>query len=367
MTTAVPAAGRTRTLAVRLDSVGDVLLAGPALRALAAGSEWLTLLAGPRGQDAARLLPGVDEVLTWRCPWIDPEPDPVSPDDIRLLVDELGTRRFDRAVIFTSFHQTALPTALVLRMAGVPWVSAISEDYPGSLLDVRHRAPDDLHEVERALSLVRASGFELPEGDDGRLAVQQQLPELGGLPGTPYVVVHPGTSVPARAWQADRMAATCRLLAARGHQVVVTGAPEEVALTARTAGGVALDLGGRTTLAELATVLAGASAVVVGNTGPAHLAAAVGTHVVSLFAPTVPAVRWAPYGVPLVLLGDQAAPCRDTRATTCPVEAHPCLGVVTPEQVSSAVEQLGGVSDQRLPNRAQPAGVQPVLAARGIA
>ena len=58
----------------------------------------------------------------------------------------------------------------------------------------------------------------------------------------------------------------------------------------------------------------------VGNTGPAHLAAAVGTPVVSLFAPVVPAARWAPYGVPLVLLGDQQAPCRDTRApgARCP-------------------------------------------------
>ena len=55
----------------------------------------------------------------------------------------------------------------------------------------------------------------------------------------------------------------------------------------------------------MAALLDGAAAVVVGNTGPAHLAAAVGTPVVSLFAPVVPAARWAPYGVPTVLLGDQ--------------------------------------------------------------
>ena len=67
----------------------------------------------------------------------------------------------------------------------------------------------------------------------------------------------------------------------------------------------------------------------VGNTGPAHLAAAVGTPVVSLFAPVVPAARWAPYGVPSVLLGDQDAPCRGTRATDCPVPGHPCLASVT--------------------------------------
>ncbi len=81
----------------------------------------------------------------------------------------------------------------------------------------------------------------------------------------------------------------------------------------------------------------------VANTGPAHLAAAVGTPVVSLFAPTVPARRWAPYGVPHVLLGDQHAPCRGTRARTCPVPGHPCLTGVTAAVVSAAVAELCGV------------------------
>ena len=91
---------------------------------------------------------------------------------------------------------------------------------------------------------------------------------------------------------------------------------------------------------ELAGVLAGADAVVVGNTGPAHLAAAVGTPVVSLFAPTVPYGRWGPYRVPHVRLGDAEAPCRDTRATVCPVPGHPCLSDVTPAAVLAAVGRL---------------------------
>jgi ADP-heptose:LPS heptosyltransferase len=107
---------------------------------------------------------------------------------------------------------------------------------------------------------------------------------------------------------------------------------------------VACDLGGRTTLPALADVLSRADAVVVGNTGPAHLAAAVGTPVVSLFAPTVPAARWAPYGVPLELLGDQQAPCRATRATRCPVPGHPCLAGVTAGDVVAALGRLGTVA-----------------------
>ena len=83
-----------------------------------------------------------------------------------------------------------------------------------------------------------------------------------------------------------------------------------------------------------------AAVVVVGNTGPAHLAAAVGTPVVSLFSPVVPADRWAPWGVPVRLLGDQHAPCRDTRARECPVDGHPCLTGVPPDEVVAAVTGL---------------------------
>lgn len=331
-----------RTLAVRLDSMGDVLLTGPALRALAADSDHLTLLCGPRGRAAAELLPGIDDLVCWRSPWIDPEPEPVDPTDVADLVATLAAGRFDRAVVFTSFHQSPLPTALVARLAGIAWVGAISVDYPGSLLDLRHHVDDDLSEVDRALSLAAASGATLPAEDDGRLALRP-----GALPassvGDGHVVLHPGTSVPARAWPPASFRRTCEQLAAAGHRVVVTGAPNERELTAYVAGrSGARDLGGRTDLAELAAVLASARAVVVANTGPAHLAAAVGTPVVSLFAPTVPAVRWAPHGVPHVLLGDQSAPCRGTRATRCPVPGHPCLSSVTPEDVVAAVASLSG-------------------------
>jgi ADP-heptose:LPS heptosyltransferase len=329
----------SRVLVARLDSDGDVLLAGPAVRAVAASAE-VVLLVGPRGRQAATLLPGVADTLVWRAPWIDPSPEPVDPSDVDHLVAAVRAARVTAAVVLTSFHQSALPLALLLRLAGVTHLTAVSEDYPGSLLDVRHRIDRDLPEAERGLSTVAAAGFRLPAGDDGRLWVRGPLPPVAHLVGDgPYVALHPGASVPARAWSPHRCAAAVGALAAAGHRVVVTGGPAEAALTAEVAG-PATDLGGRTSFAELAAVLAGADAVVVGNTGPAHLAAAVGTPVVSLFAPVVPAARWAPYGVPTVLLGDQDAPCRASRARVCPVPGHPCLDSVTPEDVVAAVDKL---------------------------
>lgn len=335
-----------RVLVARLDNAGDVLLAGPAVRAVAAAGRGVVLLAGPHGAAAARLLPGVDEVLTWRAPWIDPEPEPVDRAACDALVAAVRAAGVGEAVVLTSFHQAALPLALLLRFAGVGRITALSEDYPGALLDVRHRLPGgepDLPEAERALSVARAAGFALPAGDDGRLAVRGPLPDAAGLTGPGrYVVVHPGASVPARAYPPERCAEAVTALAAAGHRVVVTGGPGETALTAAVAGTRGTDLGGRTPLPLLAAVLAGADAVVVGNTGPAHLAAAVGTPVVSLFAPTVPAGRWAPYGVPTVLLGDQDAPCRGSRARTCPVPGHPCLAGVPASAVVAAVDVLAG-------------------------
>ena len=189
-------------------------------------------------------------------------------------------------------------------------------------------------------AIAAAAGY--PVLDDGRLAVRPP-PAVGDLvPDGRYVVVHPGAAAPARTWPAEHATRAAALLAAEGWRVVVTGGSDERGLTATVAGSAGTDLGGRTDLAQLSGVLAGAAAVVVGNTGAAHLAAAVGTPVVSLFAPVVPAVRWAPYGVPHVLLGDQQARCRGSRARECPVPGHPCLASVTPETVVDAVAALAG-------------------------
>lgn len=320
-----------RTLVARLDSDGDVLLAGPAVRAAAKAGE-VVFLCGPQGARAAELLPGVTRIVEWECPWIaNPAPD-VRPLDIEAVTALVRGIRADVALILTSFHQSPLPLALILRLAGVPKIVARSVDYPGSLLDVRLRDDPDVPEALRALEVAQAAGFD----GDSRLAVTE--PPKTSLT-HPYVVVHPGATAPARTWSPDRWAKAVVALTAAGHRVVVTGGPAEAGLTEHVAGACGIDLGGRTSFRELAGVLAGADAVVVGNTGPAHLAAAVGTPVVSLFAPVVPASRWAPHGRH-VLLGDQNASCRGTRARECPVPGHPCLDDVDPAAVVAAVAEV---------------------------
>ncbi|MEU7653003.1 HAD-IIIA family hydrolase [Micromonospora taraxaci] len=340
--TAPPGEPVRTALVVRSDSAGDVLVTGPAIRAVAAGAQRVVLLCGPRGRAAADLLPGVDEIIEHPLPWIDSTPAPVDPEDMRSLIARLGAVGADQAVVFTSFHQSALPLALLLRMAGIGRIAAISDDYPGSLLDVRHRVPVGVPEPERALSLAAAAGHRLPDGDEPVLRLRHDVvaerPSDLGDPG--YVVLHPGSAASSRACPPDvamRIAAT---LTAAGHRVLVTGGPDEREVTARVAAAGGTDLGGRTDLAGLARIVADASAVVVGNTGPAHLAAAAGVPVVSLFAPTVPFGQWGPYRVPTVRIGDATAPCRDTRAASCPVPGHPCLSDVDPDAVVDALRML---------------------------
>ena len=108
-----------------------------------------------------------------------------------------------------------------------------------------------------------------------------------------------------------------------------------------------IDLGGRLTLRQLGTVLAGADAVVCGNTGPMHLAAAVGTPVVAAFAPTVPLARWRPWRVPHVVLGDQDVPCAGCRSRVCPLDEQVCLASVTGADVVAALDRLAPARTRR--------------------
>jgi ADP-heptose:LPS heptosyltransferase len=125
---------------------------------------------------------------------------------------------------------------------------------------------------------------------------------------------------------------------------------EQVALDAPP--GTATRLVGQMDLAELAEVLRRAMAVVCGNTGPAHLAAAVGTPVVQAFAPVVPVHRWRPWGVRSVQLGDTRIACRGCRARSCPLPGQPCLAPFTPDAAVAAVRDLtaGPCSCVPLPN-----------------
>jgi ADP-heptose:LPS heptosyltransferase len=333
-----------RVLIVRLDSVGDVLLAGPAIAVAAAGAS-VDVLCSSIGRPAAELLPGVRRTIVFDAPWILNPAPPLAGRGLRRAARRLRRGRYDAAAILTSSHQSPLPTAMVLRLAGVRRLAAVSNDYPGTLLDHRIPGDPDLHEVERSLAVVSELDFEVgdPAGHRLRVDVEPVAPRPG------RVVVHPGAAAPARTLPPVRWRTAVEELVRRDYEVVVTGGRAEATRCATVAEptGRAPVLLPTTDLRRLAGVIGTAAVVVAGNTGPAHLAAALGRPVAVVFPPTVPPRRWRPWGVPHVLLGDLDVPCAGCRALRCPLVEQICVTDVSPIEVADAVDGLALEQSER--------------------
>jgi ADP-heptose:LPS heptosyltransferase len=254
---------------VRLDDAGEVLLAGPAVRAVARKSH-VTFLTAAGGAEAAALLPGVTDVLTWQAPWAGKVPPAFRASDVALLVKRMAAGRFDDALIFTSRGASPLPTAMVLRLAGISQIAGMGSDAPGSLLDVWHDPAPAVAEPDRSLALARAAGYDLAPGDDGHLAVRRPLPATKWLTGAgPYLVAHAADSAAADATQrAGRWAAAIADLVGSGHRLVLTGKTRGRAAAVQPALGAPgniVDLAGRTDLLQLAGVVDMAEAVLAGT------------------------------------------------------------------------------------------------------
>jgi ADP-heptose:LPS heptosyltransferase len=267
------------------------------------------------------------------------------------MIAALRERDFEAAAIFTVYTQSALPAALLCHLAGVPLRAAHSREKPYGLLTqwLPEREPDELvrHEVRRQLDLAAALGA--PAADEPLRVVlpaaarergRALLAEAGLGCAARWAVVHPGSSASSRRYPEELWAPACRaLVEERGVELVFTGDAEEAALVERLRGmaGAGRSFAGRLTLAELAAVIEAAPLLLAGNTGPVHLAAAVGTPVVDLYALTNP--QHTPWGVPNRVLSHDV-PCRWCYASVCPEGHHRCLRGVPPEQVVAAALEL---------------------------
>jgi lipopolysaccharide heptosyltransferase II len=350
-----------RILAVRLDSLGDVLMTSPALRALrsAGPNRTVTLLAAGSGVAAAARVPEVDEVIELPCPWMPGAQ--LSGDDLWESLLQIRARNFDAAVVFTAYSQSALPAALLCWQAGVPLRLAHCRENPYGLLTdwIADPEPHELlrHEVRRQLDLVAAVGC---VAQDERLsfrvdaadieAASARLRAVGIEPLQPRIVVHPGASAASRRYPIERFGEALQLfIDARAAmqredalQIVITGSAEEAelceALRARLAGSCSIvSLAGALSLGELGAMIAPAALLIANNTGPVHIAAALGTPVVDIYALTNP--QHAPWQVPHRVLTHDV-PCRFCYRSVCPQTHHDCLRLLDPARVAEAAHAL---------------------------
>ena len=349
-------------LCIRLDNMGDVLMCTPALRALKKVSHAppgrrtrrLTLLASPSGGAVARHIPEVDGVFAYQAPWMKASAAH-SPSIDRDLVQKLACAQFDGAVIFTCHSQSPLPAALLCSLAGIPLALAHCRENPYALLSdwIAECEPQRgvRHETQRQLDLVAEIGawtldtrlsFRVETCD--RASLREKLFRLDlidaqGSPTAPrpYLVLHPGATAASRRYPSDRFASVARaLVRGLGVPILVTGDVSEKTLVERIVAGAgpgALNVAGMLTLGELAALIDDALLLLSNNTGPVHIAAALGTPVVDLYALTNP--QHTPWQVAHRVL-NRDVPCRDCYKSVCPRGTGACLDVAPDEVVAAA-------------------------------
>jgi lipopolysaccharide heptosyltransferase II len=343
-----------RVLCVRLDALGDVLMTTPALRALKTSypDRQITLLTSPAGAAVARLVPEIDEVLIYEAPWMKATPPRADSRAEVAMIERLRSMSFDAAVVFTVYSQNPLPSAFLCYFAEIPLRLAHCHENPYQILTDWVPDPEPTqfvrHEVRRQLDLMASVGCRT---EDERLslsvpkhsleAARSLLARRGLRSHRPWVVIHPGASAPSRRYRPEGFAEAARqLVHEHGVQVVFTGSSDEAELVDSIRAmmqGPSITLAGTLGLAELAATIRLAPVLIANNTGPVHIAAAVGTSVVDIYALTNR--QHTPWGVAHRVLSHEV-PCAPCYKSVCPEGHHDCLRRVPPEAIVQATQEL---------------------------
>ncbi len=339
--------GVRRIAVFRALQLGDLLVAVPALRALRAGypDAEITFIGLPWAASfAAHLNCYVDRFLPFPgYPGI--AEAPYDEDRTAAFLAEARAHGYDLVVQMHGSGGQSNPFALAL---GARATAGYYEEEPPPGLTVAAPYPHDQPEALRNLGLVALLGcpdsdpaleFPLSDTDHAEAAALLAPPTEGGRL---LVGIHPGARPPARRWPAACFAAVADALARRhGAAIVLTGGPgdeETVATVARTMAIPALNVAGRTSLGGLAALIARMNLFIGNDSGPAHLAEAVGAPSVRIFGPADP-LRWAPLDRTRHAVVRRPVPCSPCPYWECPID-HPCLRLIEPRDVLRAAESV---------------------------
>ena len=362
-----------RLLVVQTAHLGDVVLTTPLLCELRRAQPWATL-----------------DVLTTRLGAEVLDGHPAVGD--RLVVDkrgrswlrslahwsrELPRRRYDAVV---AAHRSAR-SGILVRLTGAELRVGFARAGGAWAYTARVRRDENVHAAQRYLELavplggVPASADAIPRlhpTPGARNRVDRLLEAEGIDRAAKIACVAPGSVWPTKRWPAERYSEIVRRLSANGPRPVLVGAPSETALcqeVARIAGG-ALVLAGRTTAADLVALADRAEVLVCNDSGPGHVAAAVGTPVVAVFGPTSPAAGLVPLGANVRIVEHPSLACRPCGrhgARRCPAEHFRCMLELTHDEVWRAVEETRRESPVRIAEvRAEHSTATPQLSSSRI-
>lgn len=352
-----PVAPPRAVLFIRPDHLGDLLFATPALRMARQElpDATLSLLVGPWSRAVVARNPDLDEVLTCRFPGFERQPKKNLLAPYRLLFETAQSLRgrFDAAVVLRFDHWWG---AWLAAAAGIPL--RIGYDQPETRPFLTHALPysTDRHEVEQNAALVaalcrcdagRPGPLRFPVTAAARAWATDWLAARGVAPGRPLIAIHAGAGAAVKQWPPDAWAETARgLMRLFDAQILLTGSAAErplaQAIMARLAA-PALDATGQTDLEQLAALMERCAAVLGSDSGPLHLAVAVGAPTVHLYGP-VSAVKFGPWGDPtrhIVLKSNWAcAPCNRLDWPAAALARHACMSAISVEDVLHATRRL---------------------------
>ncbi|MCF6407878.1 glycosyltransferase family 9 protein [Chitinophaga filiformis] len=291
-----------RILCIRPDNIGDLLMSTPAIRALKQTFNChITVLVSSLGAAVVPEVPEIDDAIVFDVPWVQTTGTP-DPAQFSQLVNQLKDGRFDAAVIFTVYSQNPMPSIMLAYLAEIPLRLAYCRENPYQLLT--HWIPDEepytfiRHQVARDLELVARIGAVT---DKEQLSVRakeilwpvvcEKLLLTGLDPQQPWIVLHPEVSEQKRKYPVkDWIAAGRKICAATNYQLLITGKNNaaEAREIAAGIGSRAFSAAGLFDLEELIILIKHAPLLLSVNTGTIHIAAAVHTPVLVLYALTNP-------------------------------------------------------------------------------
>ncbi len=356
-----PASRIERILVIRPDHIGDVLLVTPALRLLrqAFPESEITALVGPWAEAVLENNRDIDRLETCRFPGFERGRPRAGLRAYAQLWEEAGRLRGEEYQLALNLRDDFWWGAALAAFGGIPYVWGF--DTPECAPFLTHALPlrHDEHQAAANLRVARAAaGVGEDVGDVGtRLQFEytrddeQQADELlrrAGVPATATLVaIHPGSGAAVKNWPAAGWHAVGNALAEDPSVCfVVTSGPTERELAQEVAAGLPQErtrLAGETTLGVLAALYARCALVLGPDSGPLHLAVAVGAPSVTLYGASDPA-RFGPWGpaekhrtvvssIPCRHCGYLALPAAD-------LPRHPCMAFIEPAAVTAAAQEL---------------------------
>ncbi len=335
-------------LLIRMDHIGDVLLATPVPRLLKERypDARIVFLTGTWGAPLLEKNPYIDEVITYDAPWFAKGRARFAGG---LSWGALGRLLTEKRIDLAITLRGDVREILLMHQCGIPARAGYGITGGGFFLTHEVTYQSGVHEMEHNLNILRALGAspgvpvtpEIHLTASEEAAMDQKWSEWGIRDGGSYAGFLAESALPSKNWPRERVTAFLEAFLRKYPQkkVVLVGSNAKLALTGHFDPLQLKDLRGKTSLRELCFLMKKLEFFIGPDSGPAHLAATLGVPSIFLYSGTNEFEQWRPLQRSAVILRE-TVPCSPCGLTECNREGHPCMTKITPESVLDAVASI---------------------------